>query len=500
MTRFTILLASYFIIHSAVAQKTVLHFEISPISEKNSPRLQVKMTFPANENGQTELRMPPDFGNADHLFRGIKNFRLLEKTGRFEWAADSSKITIRHRPEGTVGLIYEIAQDWPGREITSKLGFRPVIQPSFFHLFGNSLLLLPTGKEVLNVHLKWTEFPPKWLIHNSFGSQENVQSFETEAQKIRESVFVGGDFRVLRSEVRGQAIYTAVRGKWAFSDETLTATIREAVEMQREFWQDFELPFYTITLIPLRENSVKNTYRPGEIDLEYLGTGLTNSFAAYATNNPTVGIENLHHLFHHELMHDWIGGKIRNGGSDPNDMTFAWFSEGFTEYLAYKNLFKAGLLSADDFLYTLNEDFFQKHWQSPVATEPNSLIKQQFFTDNNVQELPYKRGFIFAFWLDNAIKKHSKNKASIRDFMLFLLKNYGAGKIGVSEDFSLFIKKASEFAGRDIGHFYQLKIIEGQQINVDEFILPNYWSINAQADNVPFFEAVGDNWAELFLK
>ena len=181
-------------------------------------------------------------------------------------------------------------------------------------------------------------------------------------------------------------------------------------------------------------------------------------------------------------------------------MTFAWFSEGFTEYLTNKNLFKAGLLSEDDFLYTLNEEFFQKHWQSPVSTEPNSFIKQQFFTNPDAQELPYKRGFIFAFWLDNAIKAHSKNSLSIRDFMLFLLNNYGSGKIGLSEDFPLFIKKASEFAGRDIGHFYQLKIMEGQQITVDEFILPGFWSINAQADNVPFFEAVGDSRRGLYLK
>lgn len=84
--------------------------------------------------------------------------------------------------------------------------------------------------------------------------------------------------------------------------------------------------------------------------------------------------------------------------------------------------------------------------------------------------------------------------------MLFLLKNYGEGKIGLAEDFPLFIKKASEFAGRDIGHFYQLKIVEGQQITVDEFIMPDYWSINAQEDNVPYFETIGDNWRGLFLK
>jgi predicted metalloprotease with PDZ domain len=72
------------------------------------------------------------------------------------------------------------------------------------------------------------------------------------------------------------------------------------------------------------------------------------------------------------------------------------------------------------FLDYVNKNNFLDHYSSPVKNEPNDSIAAKFWTDKNYQTLPYKRGFIYAFYLDNQIRLASRDKKTIRDFLLAL--------------------------------------------------------------------------------
>src|SRR5690606_31285116 len=96
-------------------------------------------------------------------------------------------------------------------------------------------------------------------------------------------------------------------------------------------------------------------------------------------------------------------------------------SEGFTDYYTYKNRLRSGNLTFDDWLKQFNEDIFRAHWENPMRNEPNYRIKDDFWKSRNIEKIPYRRGALFAFWLDNQIQLKSNGTRSLDDLMRDLL-------------------------------------------------------------------------------
>ncbi len=464
----------------------LLTFKIEVQKPSEGPvRTEVEMVFPAGPDGETRLVCPPDFGAATQLFRSLKNPRPLESRTKIAWSADSSQLIVRS-PQGLerVGIRYEIAQSFSARGFRQETVFQPFLQQNWLHVLGNNLFLAPEAGDRWLVDVKKINLPVDWQAASSWPDAP----FSTTTMRLREHVFLAGDdVRILKTEIEKKPLTVAVRGKWAFSDADLLAEIKTTVAQQRAFWQDFDIPKYTVTLAPIKDDLPLKNYRPGEIDVEFCGAGLASAFAAFSTNNPTTDLTHLRHLFHHELMHDWIGGKIRPGGDGYNDMEMAWFSEGFTEYFAYRNMLAVGHLAPEDFLHAVNEDFFQALWQSPMADAPNSEIKKRFFESPEARDLPYKRGFCFAFWLDLGIRKKSKNAQNLRDLMLQMLDYYQQGDRELRENMDFFFETAEEMSGLDVEKMHQKNIVEGRLIEAEAFRLPDFLAVEKGSDRVPRF-------------
>ena len=457
-----------------------LRYQISPDCQPDGAALQVCLQFVGDADGETEIALPGDYGSATKLFRAIRDLRCVPSDCQLTIGRDSLTAIIRHRPAQSLRLGYSLRQDFPGSEPTNETAFRPIVQPGFFHVLGSTLFLVPKGREGCEVRLDWRNFPAGWALHNSFGTQETTQQFKSASLHWLESVFVGGDFRLLKTSVRNCPVWLALRGKaWAFSDADLLEMLRRTVEVQRAFWHDFDIPFYTVTLMPLALES------GAEGPLQYLGTGLQNSFAAFATPVKQLDVKGLQHLFNHELMHDWLGSKIRNGGTC-NDMTFSWFSEGFTEYFAYKNMLAAGFITPDEYLETLNRDFFAAHYASRVAEVPNSEIQRNFFNKSDVSQLPYKRGCLFAFYLDNLIKTRSGGTRCLHDFMLEMLDYYYEGDKDLLTGFDFFEKNMGKYLPPgEFSAMYRAHIVEGRFIPAEKFVLPDFLEMTKNAAGVP---------------
>lgn len=474
---------------------TAIRYEISPRFDDDALRLQVQVSFRGDADGLTEVALPFEFGSATGLFRCIRIAGDAPAGSYF--AADSSSFFVQHAPGQAVTLRYEVLQDFPGDYVSMRDGFRPVLRREWFHVLGNCLFLVPRGWKRYEITLDWRDFPADWTLHNSFGSQQRQQYFECDNPHWLESVFVGGDFRVLRTEVFGQPVYLALRGHdWAFADTSLLTLLHRTVALQRDFWRDRDIPYYTVTLLPLAPRPAMSGTR-NLISYQYLGMGLTNSFAAFATPTPSLGLDDLCHLFHHELMHDWIGCKIRNGGAS-DDMRFGWFSEGFTEYFAYKNMLKGGFITPEQYVERLNFDFIEPLYTEPMGAVSNNLVAEGFFHCPDIAQLPYRRGCVFAFYLDNAIKKRTNGERGLHDFMLEMLDFYYEADRDLYTDFDFFLKNLSRHLGSDAGVLYDNYILRGQLIPLEAYELPPYWKIMRDTDGLPIIrlDQTVDGWRE----
>jgi predicted metalloprotease with PDZ domain len=124
-------------------------------------------------------------------------------------------------------------------------------------------------------------------------------------------------------------------------------------------------------------------------------------------------------ILSHEHFHVWNGVKLmpKEGGSG-----LSWFTEGFTEYYAEVLNYQAGLISELDLVEHINSILYDYYF-SPTRNEKNIRISKDFWTNLDIQKLPYIRGFLLALHWDLIIKKESNYEYSLDDLMQALLKN-----------------------------------------------------------------------------
>jgi predicted metalloprotease with PDZ domain len=447
--------------------------------------LRITLRVVGDADGSTTFQVPNVYGGATDLYRCVRHLRATERGQVLRYDADSTQVVVQHPPGREVRLTYQLRQDFLGEWPSTEQAFRPIIQPSFFHVLGATLFVVPSSTDGYAVSVEWVGFPAKWLIHNSFGADERRQTWQADDLVWFESVFVGGtDWRRHTVYIRERPVHLVLRGTdWDFSDTSLLRLLEQTVECQRQFWADYDIGYYTVTLLPLAVPP--QPAGTGGFSYAYLGTGLRQSFAAFATPVRGMTAASLQHMLHHELMHHWIGGQIRNGGP-PNDMTLAWLSEGFTEYFAYKNRLRCGAMSPEAYAEEVNERFFRGLWTSPQRTAPNSAIARDFFTNPELGLLPYTRGFVLAWYLDRTIAAKSNGRESLDDVMRACLAHYrGAADVDLTTDFDFFLKKISAAAGINSRVWHQQYVVEGQFLSAHLLGVPDGFILTVDADGFP---------------
>ncbi len=193
------------------------------------------------------------------------------------------------------------------------------------------------------------------------------------------------------------------------------------------------------------------------------------------------------------LLHKWIGRTIKN----ENEVEQYWFSEGFTDYYTYKLMLKNDRVNADEFISILNNEVIIPHHKDPINTIPNSdlTFKNYWSNYSKYEKLPYRRGLLYAFLIDNQIKKRSNDKESLDSLMHRLL------KLALKDEtlrfkHSLFIQLLSDYLDEtEALADFEKYIIKGQLIDfTDE--LPKGLSLVNQ-EGIPVFRIQAADKSEL---
>jgi len=432
-----------------------ISYEISPVVVDSIAQLKIKMTLDANPDGTTILSFPNDAWGQTNLYNSLGTMQLLNVEGVVEKDLDSGRIVLMH-PKDAKELEFEyfLKQDVEG-DISTQEIYRPIINKDYFHVFSHNMFMVPENtEENLDIVLDWSAFPEEYTIHNSFSSQEKVQLLEgMNLELFGNAIFVGGDFRIFNGDIQGNKISLATRGEWVpFKDEDVFKVLEETLTYQRNFWNDHSQEYFTVTMQPF----------PQENGSSFQGTGLTNSFATSVSNNDLTDIGQMVYLFNHELMHNWIGHTITND----NEEEQYWFSEGFTEYYTFKNIAKNNINGLDGtfFISELNRTI-RDLYASSVVEAPNAEINyDNFWTNYEYSKLPYWRGAIFAFYLDQKIQQASKGKQSLDDVMHQIYADATSKEQKLTHDY--FMGVMDVYWDGDFEPVFQKHIEEGQKVDL----------------------------------
>lgn len=178
--------------------------------------------------------------------------------------------------------------------------YLPIVRPDHFAWIGWTTWVVPYDDDTpVKVRVRFVDLPSAWTFASSFGLDRRAVAFDGKLAHFRESLFVGGDFRLLTRDVRGSRVFVAVRGRWPFGDDALADRARKIVDGARTFWRDDAQPDFLITLMPIAG--------PPEA-MSRGGTGLWHSFAAWSTTIDS--LDALDALFTHEYFHHWNPGAL----------------------------------------------------------------------------------------------------------------------------------------------------------------------------------------------
>ncbi|CAA9425790.1 MAG: hypothetical protein AVDCRST_MAG74-3547 [uncultured Pyrinomonadaceae bacterium] len=434
-----------------------VHYDVTPMVASDAPKIKIGLSFKGDRSGSTKIRLPLEFAGQSRLYQAIKNLRLTISDAELIDTDQPEIKAIKHRGGETIRLEYELIQDWTGAPEAGGAsakpggGYRPILQPGYFHFLGSGAWVLPDlpKDSKLKVSMDWKNVKENFTLANSFGTNQTAQSFTTDVETFGSSIYVGGDYRIARKNVKGKQLLLATRGKWNFTDEECAGLIEKIVLATREFWNDFEQPYFLVTLLPIESDPQSKSIG---------GTGLINSFATFVTTN--AALNDVVWLIAHEYFHNWNTNAF--GGMKQPEQAVYWFSEGFTDYYTYRLLLRAGLIDLEGFAARYNE-FLSDYYLSPVRNENNRRVVRDFFSDQAVGKLPYRRGMLLATKWDDIIRRQSNEGKSLDDAMRQILRDARQKKIKeISTDYVVSV--LSQYAPYDFAGDVEKYVEKGDTI------------------------------------
>lgn len=267
---------------------------------------------------------------------------------------------------------------------------------------GNTFILLPEDKAARRIRLSWdlAALPKGSTATSSFGEGE-VALPDGLADQLASTVFMAGPMKREPAAVSEAGFSSAWMGKPPFDPAPLMAWTNSLHGWMSGFFRDKAVPPYRVFL---RYNPINAGG----------GTALTRSFLT--TYGADTRGESLKGTLAHEMVHTWTD-------SDAGQ----WYGEGIAVHYQGLLPFRAGLLSADEFLEDLN-DTARRYYANPLNGTPDHEIAPRFWEDSRIRVLPYDRGGLYFAVLDGRIRRASGGKRSVDDLVLEMNRRFAAGE------------------------------------------------------------------------
>jgi len=391
-----------------------LSYAMSLDTSTETPALVIDMTFPGDSDGSTWLALPNEWGGQSELYNELSAFAALSPDTEILSTDNPSVMEVTAPAGAEVHVRYRLAQDWEGvPEPSGGNPYRVVIQSDYVHLIGWAAWALPQWDDwpgenpEVAFHLDWSRLPGDWEIADNFGVGRDVREAVAPLNRLQSGLFVAGDFRILTRDTGTAQLYVAIRGQWEFGDNTFANLLRDVVDPIRTFWREDGTDPYLVTLLPIHRAEGNDEA------ISWGGTGLADSFALFATTN--VALADFQTLAAHEFQHRWTPSKLGEF-ADPEEALY-WFSEGFTDYYASLLSLRGGLIDLEGYADQVN-GALRDYYRSSAREAPVEQVIEWFWSDQDLQRLPYLRGrLVAARW--NAEIMAASDGAESLDTVLF---------------------------------------------------------------------------------
>jgi predicted metalloprotease with PDZ domain len=266
---------------------------------------------------------------------------------------------------------------------------------------GNVFLLLPEGDKSYPLSLRWdlSKLIEGSTATSSYG-EGDLNLPNGAPARLWSTVFMAGPMTRVPAEVAPHGFSSAWLGAPSPDPAPLMEWAGKLHQWMNGFFGDGkQAPPYRVFL---RYNPINAGG----------GAALTQSFVI--THGKGVSSDDLKITLSHEMAHTWTEG-----------VNAAWYDEGIAVHYQALAPFRAGLMSAGQFLDDLNHTA-ARYYSDALNTTPDAEIMPRFWEDTRIRTLPYDRGALYFAVVDARIRKASGGKRSLDDLVLEMNKRRAA--------------------------------------------------------------------------
>lgn len=445
---FVLCLLFAFLLYLIAKRRTEGNSLTYSIAYSKEQLLNIKLSFNSSKEKVT-IKLPSQYAECTELYKNIINLQVVN--GNLEPTGNPSVYVISHRPNSKVMISYKVRQGWHGAFEDSNSQFHlPILQPSYLQFNGATTLIVPdiSPNQKIKIELDWN-LPKGWQFANSYGMNEQHQKITTKIDDFINSLFLAGDYQFHSLNSKGGTIVTAIRGQWPFKRNEIDTLLSKIYLHERNFWDQPHFNYFLVSLIPIHAK---------EEHQFATGYGLTNSFAWTVSHELyTQDKKIITWVLAHEIFHTWNRPDLFEP-TDKSEMTYYWFSEGFTNYFAQLFNLQLGFYSFSEYIAEYNK-VLVKYYSSPAKNFSTNELKECFWKDYDCLELPYQQGEILAHNLDAQFK--SNGQYSMSQFMkdIINLREKSHKKLTLAEVSEIARKHGATEIEDDIKNLQQGKII-----------------------------------------
>ena len=414
----------------------------------------VEMRYiPADEDSVVFVFGNPGFGNQQDIFNCFRDF-----SASTEYSIDSANrtVTLFIDDRKPVEMHYVVVDDGADGKFVREL-FRPVLKKNYLYAPSVCLLLLPQDTN-LTASLRWADDTVFKVFSYVNPKLKAGEWWCGTTDDLMMTLFIGGDNVEVDNCKLGTAdgyVILDLPDIIRFNSLEIKDFFSKYFTTIRNSWADTAWEEYSLAVLPFIDS---------QIDHSIGGIGYQKGFCAkYAQAGvDTILDEEKMFVVAHEIGHHWIGGLVSM------EIENQWFIEGFNDYQTYVNLMRSGLMSADWFERKFNHEL-EVYYTSPLSTLSNDEVWKNYWTLGDYNRLPYRRGCIFAFFLDNQIRLATEYRCNMIDLLL-ALKQKALEKEGQAMSVEEFIQALSLFLDETEARGYiEEYIMQGKLIDFSAF-------------------------------
>ncbi|WP_312597193.1 hypothetical protein [Brevundimonas sp.] len=373
--------------------------------------VELKVSAMEAQAGQAVLTLPVVIANTDTIATTLTDLTITDALGPVPW-------TVRDDP---VAMVY--ARHWiAGRAVSGDVTVRyraPIdntpprrgsgppyslrTEGGGVSGVGNTFILLPEDDRDYRIALRWdlTGLDAGANATSSYG-EGDVDLEAGKADRLSSTVFMAGPMQREPMPVSNTGFSAAWLGETPFKAQPLMAWTHQLHGWMSRFFAEPGEPPYRVFM---RYNPINAGG----------GVALTRSFLV--TYGQATDPADLKSTLSHEMIHTWTQWDGRG----------QWYGEGIAVYYQGLLPYRAGLITADDYLADIN-DTARRYYSNLLNDTPDDQIAPRFWEDSRIRVLPYDRGGLYFAVVNGKVRRASQGARSLDDLMLEMNRRRRAGE------------------------------------------------------------------------